>query len=118
MKSRPLASHFDAPTLNAPRQKKLMTPRSRFFVWYACSLILLGPLGFVVGPLGASYMTKRAERAFPKEAYAARERDLGFNVGQWWIMGLLTVLGGIGTLVLLQALPMLALVLWAQLANG
>ncbi len=40
MKSRPLASHFDAPALNATRQKKLMTPRTRFFVWYACSLIL------------------------------------------------------------------------------
>lgn len=80
-------------------------------MWYACSLILLGPLGFVVGPLGASYMTGRAERAFPKEAYAARERDLEFNAGQWWIVGLLTVFGGIGTLVSLQALPKLVLVI-------
>lgn len=32
------------------------------------------------------------------------------NVGQCWIMGLLTVPGGPGTLILLQALPMPALV--------
>ncbi|MGA6180165.1 hypothetical protein ACPEH1_03500 [Stenotrophomonas sp. NPDC077421] len=117
MKTQSPSRRFDG-TKVEPRAKRLMTPRSRFFAWYACSLIMLGPLGFVVGPLGASYMTGRAERAYPQEAYAARQRDVGFNVGQWWIMGLLTLLGGIGTLVLLQALPMLALVLWAQLANG
>lgn len=50
MKTQSPSRRFDGSKVE-PRAKRLMTPRSRFFAWYACSLIMLGPLGFVVGPL-------------------------------------------------------------------
>ena len=74
-------------------KKKVLTPHGRFFLWYCVSLLVLGPLGFIVGPLAARALTKRVERRYPIEAAAARARDVGINAGQWWALTLVTLLG-------------------------
>ncbi|OQP74753.1 hypothetical protein IA54_012030 [Xanthomonas phaseoli pv. syngonii LMG 9055] len=97
--------------------KKVMTPHNRFFWWFSLSLLLLGPFGFIVGPLMARRGLRKAERLYPQEAYAARQRDTGFSWGQWWVMTPLVVTMGIGALAMLKSLPMLLLVLWVQLGT-
>lgn len=97
--------------------KKLMTPHNRFFWWFSLSLLVLGPFGFIVGPLMARRGLRKAERLYPQEAYAARQRDTGFSWGQWWVMTPLAVTMGMGTLAMCKALPMLLLVMWVQLTS-
>jgi hypothetical protein len=57
--------------------KKVLTPHTRFFCWFSLSLLLLGPFGFIVGPLMARRGLRKAERLYPQEAYAARQRVPG-----------------------------------------
>ncbi|PWH23498.1 hypothetical protein CDO09_13320 [Xanthomonas perforans] len=97
--------------------KKVMTPHKRFFWWFSLSLLFLGPFGFIVGPLIARRGLRKAERLYPQEAYAARQRDPGFTAAQWWVMTPLTVMGAFWVTSLLSGLPMVLLVLWAQLTN-
>ncbi|ASL02252.1 hypothetical protein [Xanthomonas citri] len=97
--------------------KKVMTPHTRFFWWFSLSLLLLGPFGFLVGPLMARRRLRKVERLYPQEAYAARRRDQGFSWGQWWVMTPLAVIMGLGALAILKSLPMLLLVLWVQLST-
>lgn len=97
--------------------KKVLTPHTRFFWWFSLSLLLLGPFGFIVGPLMARRGLGKAERLYPQKAYAARQRDQGFSWGQWWVMTPLVVTMGMGALAMLKALPMLLLVLWVQLTS-
>ncbi|MCE4305507.1 hypothetical protein LYZ89_05415 [Xanthomonas hortorum pv. vitians] len=97
--------------------KKVTTPHNRFFWWFSLSLLFLGPFGFIVGPLMARRGLRTAERIYPQEAYAARQRDQGFSWGQWWVMTPLAVTMGMGVLATLKGLPMLLLVLCTQLAN-
>ncbi|WP_116645486.1 hypothetical protein [Xanthomonas vasicola] len=94
---------------------KVPTPHTRFFRWFSLSLLLLGPFGFIVGPLMARWGLRKAERLYPQEAYAARRRDQGFSWGQWWVMTPLTLTMGMGALTILKSLPMLLLVLWMHL---
>ncbi|OQP73074.1 hypothetical protein IA54_014460 [Xanthomonas phaseoli pv. syngonii LMG 9055] len=97
--------------------KKVLTPHNRFFWWFSLSLLLLGPFGFVVGPLMARRGLRKVERLYPQEAYMARQRDQGFSWGQWWVMTPLVVTMGMGALAMLKALPMLLLVLWVQVTS-
>ncbi|ATB57656.1 hypothetical protein [Xanthomonas citri] len=97
--------------------KKVMTPHNRFFWWFSLSLLFLGPFGFIVGPLMARRGLRKAERLYPQEAYAARQRDQGFSWGQWWVMTPLVVTMGLGALAVLKALPMLLLTLSIQLTS-
>lgn len=97
---------------------KLMTPRDRFFWWYSGALLFLGPFGFVVGPLMARRASRKAALLYPAEAYAAQARDVGFTWWQWWIMTPLTLLGAAWVFGLLSGLPMILLVLWAQLTQA
>lgn len=97
--------------------KKVTTPHNRFFWWFSLSLLFLGPFGFIVGPLMARRGLRTAERIYPQEAYAARQRDQGFSWGQWWVMTPLAVTMGMGVLATLKGLPMLLLVLWTQLTT-
>lgn len=98
--------------------RKLMTPRDRFFRWYSGALLLLGPFGFVVGPLMARRGTRKAERLHPGAACEARQRDHGFTWWQWWVMTPLTLMGALWVFGLLSGLPMILLVLWAQLTQS
>lgn len=75
---------------NAPR---LLTPHGRFFLWYSLALVLFGPFGFAIGPLVAHFLKRRVERKYPQAAYAARQRDTGFNWGQWWVLNSADALG-------------------------
>ncbi|MEA9899603.1 hypothetical protein [Xanthomonas campestris] len=95
--------------------KKIMTPHNRFFWWFSLSLLFLGPLGFIVGPLMARRGLRKAERLYSQEAYAARQRDQGFTAAQWWVITPLTVMGAFGVASVLSGLPMVLLVLWLQL---
>ncbi|MEN9153230.1 hypothetical protein R5576_05270 [Xanthomonas euvesicatoria] len=105
----------DGALRTAPR--RVLTPHNRFFWWFSLSLLLLGPFGFIVGPLMAKRGLRKAERLNPQEAYAARQRDQGFTAAQWWVMTPLTVMGAFWVTSLLSGLPMVLLVLWAQLTN-
>jgi len=96
-------------------QRRLMTQRDRFFWWYSGALLFLGPFGFVVGPLMARRASRKTALHYPAEAYAAQARDAGFTWWQWWIMTPLTLLGVFWIFGLLSGLPMLLLVLYAQL---
>ncbi|NIK07257.1 hypothetical protein FHY12_003554 [Xanthomonas arboricola] len=98
--------------------KKVTTPHNRFFWWYSLSLLFLGPFGFIVGPLMARRGLRKAERLYPKEAGAARQRDRGFSWGQWWVMTPLTVTMGLGAMAILKSLPILFSVLCAQLSDS
>lgn len=98
-------------------RRKLMTPRDRFFWWYSGSLLLTGPFGFIVGPLMARRGTRKVERLHSSAAWEARQRDHGFSWWQWWIMTPLTLLGAGWIFGLLSGLPMLLLVLYAQLTQ-
>lgn len=93
---------------NAPR---LLTPHGRFFLWYSLALVLFGPFGFAIGPLVAHFLKRRVERKYPQAAYAARQRDTGFNWGQWWVLTLLTLWGAGGLWALMQAIPMWILIM-------
>ncbi|WP_186007776.1 hypothetical protein [Xanthomonas arboricola] len=97
--------------------KKVMTPHNRFFWWFSLSLLLLGPFGFIVGPLMARRGLRKAERFYAFEAHMARQRDLGFSWWQWWIMTPLTVMGAFWVTSVLSGLPMLLVVLWVQLTR-
>ncbi|EKQ61976.1 hypothetical protein WS7_06185 [Xanthomonas citri pv. malvacearum str. GSPB2388] len=97
--------------------KKVMTPHTRFFWWFSLSLLLLGPFGFVVGPLMARRGLRKVERLYPQEAYAARQSDQGFSWGQWWVMTPLAVTMGMGALAFLKWLPLALLVTWVQLTS-
>ncbi|PPT83194.1 hypothetical protein XarzCFBP7410_13725 [Xanthomonas arboricola pv. zantedeschiae] len=97
--------------------KKVLTPHARFFWWFSLSLLFLGPFGFVVGPLMARRGLRKAERLCPQEAYAARQRDLGFSWAQWWVMTPLSVMGAFWVSSVLSGLPMVLLVLWLQLTS-
>ncbi|PPV07775.1 hypothetical protein XbrCFBP1976_05660 [Xanthomonas bromi] len=97
--------------------KKVLTPHTRFFRWFSLSLLFLGPFGFIVGPLMAWRGLRKAERLYPQEAYAARQRDQGFSWGQWWVMTPLTVMGAFWVSSVLSGLPMVMLVLWLQLTS-
>ena len=103
----------------APRaaSRKVLTPHKRFFRWFSLSLLLLGPFGFIVGPLMARRGLRKAERLHPQEAYAARQRDQGFTAGQWWVMTPLALMGAFWIFSLLSGLPMVLLVLWVQLTS-
>lgn len=57
-----------------PARRKLLTPRDRFFWWYALSLLFLGPFGFLVGPLMAQRGTRKVGRLYPAEARVAQAR--------------------------------------------
>ncbi|MCS3746400.1 hypothetical protein FHY18_001961 [Xanthomonas arboricola] len=94
--------------------KKVLTPHTRFFRWFSLSLLFLGPLGFIMGPLMARRGLQKAERLYPQEAYAARQRDQGFNWGQWWVMTPLTVMGAFWVYSVMSGLPMVLLVLLLQ----
>ncbi len=93
-----------------------MNPRDRFFWWYSGALLLLGPFGFVVGPLMARRASRKAAALYPVEAHAAQARDTGFSWWQWWVMTVLTMLGALGAFAVLSGLPMLLLVLYSQLS--
>ncbi|QGH67867.1 hypothetical protein GHV42_05325 [Xanthomonas oryzae pv. oryzicola] len=97
--------------------KKVLTPHARFFWWFSLSLLFLGPFGFIVGPLMARRGLRKAERLYPQEAYAARQRDQGFSWAQWWVMTPLTVMGAFGVTSVLSGLPMFLFVLYAQLTR-
>lgn len=101
----------------APAHLKLMTPRDRFFWWYSGALLLTGPFGFVVGPLLARRASRKAARPYPAEARVAQARDKGFVWWQWWVMTVLTLMGAFGAFAVLSGLPMILLVLYAQLAQ-
>ncbi|MEB1182513.1 hypothetical protein VDP30_14110 [Xanthomonas campestris pv. campestris] len=108
-------SGWDGDLRAAP--KKVMTPHTRFFWWFSLSLLLLGPFGFVVGPLMARRGLRKVERLYPQEAYAARQRDQGFSWGQWWVMTPLVVTMGMGALAMLKSLPMFIFVMYASLTQ-
>ncbi len=108
----PLSTHA------RPAIRKLPTPRTRFFWWYSGALLFLGPFGFVVGPLMARRASRKAALLYPAEAYAAQARDAGFTWWQWWVMTPLTLLGAAWIFGLLSGLPMILLVLWAQLTQA
>ncbi len=97
--------------------KKVLTPHNRFFWWFSLSLLFLGPLGFLVGPLMARRGLRKAERLYPQAAYAARQRDQGFSWAQWWVMTPLALMGAFWIFSLLSGLPMVLLVLWVQLTS-
>ncbi|MEA9906904.1 hypothetical protein VDG44_20690 [Xanthomonas campestris pv. raphani] len=97
--------------------KKVTTPHNRFFWWYSLSLLFLGPLGFIVGPLMARRGLRKAERLSPQEAYAALRLDQGFTAAQWWVMTPLTVMGAFWVYSVMSGLPMVLLVLWLQLTT-
>lgn len=101
-----------------PTLRKLMTPRQRFFWWYSLTLLLMGPFGFIVGPLMARRGTRKVERLNPTGGWEARQRDHGFTWWQWWIMTPLTLLGAGWVFGLLSGLPMVFLVLWVQLTQA
>lgn len=100
-----------------PASRRLMTPRTRFFWWYSLTLLFLGPLGFVVGPLMARRATRKAALRYPVEAQSAQSRDSGYTWWQWWIMTPLTLLGAFWVFGLLSGLPMFLFVLYAQLTQ-
>ncbi|MEQ8042406.1 hypothetical protein ABQW67_05535 [Xanthomonas hortorum] len=97
--------------------KKVTTPHNRFFWWYSLSLLFLGPLGFIVGPLMARRGLRKAERRYPQAAYAARQRDQGFSWAQWWVMTPLALTMGMATIAFLKWLPVALLVTWEQLTE-
>ncbi|XQA66814.1 hypothetical protein ACM9XC_05580 [Xanthomonas sacchari] len=99
----------------APR--KVLTPHTRFFWWFSLTLLFLGPLGFLVGPLMARRGLRKAERLYPGAAYAARQRDQGFSWAQWWVMTPLTLLGALGAFSILSGLPMFLFVVYAKLTS-
>lgn len=101
---------------SGPARRKLITPRDRFFWWYALSL-LLGPFGFIVGPLMARRGTRKVGRLYPAEARVAQARDSGFSWWQWWVMTVLTLMGAVGAFAVLSGLPMFLFVIWAQLTQ-
>lgn len=51
-----------------------MIPQDWVFWWYSGALLLLGPFGFVVGPLMARRASPRAALRYPVEARLARAR--------------------------------------------
>jgi hypothetical protein len=107
------------PGAGAPRAdpKKVLTPHNRFFWWFSLSLLFLGPLGFLVGPLMARRGLRKAERLYPGAAYMARQRDQGFTWAQWWVMTPLVLTMGMAAMALLKWLPIALLVAWEQLAH-
>ncbi|KHF71578.1 hypothetical protein [Xanthomonas citri] len=100
-----------------PARCKLMTPRDRFFWWYALSLLFLGPFGFIVGPLMARRGTRKVGRLYPADVRVAQARDSGFSWWQWWVMTVLTLMGAFGAFAVLSGLPMLLYVLHAKLSG-
>ncbi|MGQ5258459.1 hypothetical protein [Xanthomonas arboricola] len=100
-----------------PARRKLMTPRDRFFWWYSGALLLLGPFGFVAGPLLARRASRKAARLYPAEARVAQARDSGFSWWQWWVMTILTLMGAFGAFAVLSGLPMLLLVVYAKVSQ-
>ncbi|MCC5092515.1 MULTISPECIES: hypothetical protein [Xanthomonas] len=100
-----------------PARRKLMTPRDRFFWWYSGALLLLGPFGFLVGPVMAQRGNRKAARLYPAEARAAQARDNGFAWWQWWAMTILTLIGAFWVFGLLSGLPMFLFVVYAKLAG-
>ncbi|WP_115048913.1 hypothetical protein [Xanthomonas arboricola] len=108
------------PLLDPPvhARRKLMTPRDRFFWWYALSLLFLGPFGFLVGPLMARRGTRKVGRLYPADARVAQARDKGFAWWQWWAMTILTLMGAFGAFAVLSGLPMFLFVLYAQLIQA
>jgi len=97
--------------------KKVTTPHNRFFWWFSLSLLFLGPLGFIVGPLMARRGLRKAERLYPGAAYMARQRDQGFSWAQWWVMTPLVLTMGMAAMAVLKWLPMALVVMWMQLAR-
>lgn len=87
---------------------RVMTPRSRFFVCYCLALTLLGPFGFIVGPLVAHDWTKRVERKNPFAAGQAKARDHGYNWGQLVLMTVCTLWGLSGALFVYSLVQMVA----------
>jgi len=114
MKSEHPSLHFaQADRVTAPSTrtiKSVRTPRERFFWWYSLSLLF-------VGPLMARRGTRKVERLHSSAACEARQRDHTFSWWQWWIMTPLTLLGAGWVFGLLSGLPMLLLVLYAQLTS-
>lgn len=100
-----------------PAARKLLIPRDRFFWWYSGALLLLGPFGFVVGPLMARLASRRAALRYPVEARIAHARDTGFARWQWRVMASLTQLGAFWVFGLMSGMPMFLFVLYAQLAQ-
>ncbi|MBV6667733.1 hypothetical protein KV691_00015 [Xanthomonas euvesicatoria pv. alangii] len=107
--------HGDGALRAAPR--RVLTPHNRFFWWFSLSLLMLGPFGFIVGPLMARRGLRKVERLYPQDAYMARQRDTGFSWGQWWVMTPLALMGAFWIFSLLSGLPMVLLVLWVQLTS-
>lgn len=64
-----------------------------------------------------SARTAESGAALPAGGLAARQRDQGFSWTQWWVMTPLTVMGAFWVTSVLSGLPMVLLVLWAQLTN-
>ncbi|UXA54260.1 hypothetical protein M0D45_05855 [Xanthomonas prunicola] len=98
-----------------PARRTPMTPRDRFFWWYALSLLFLGPFGFIVGPLMARRGTRKVGRLYPADVRVAQARDSGFSWWQWWVMTVLTLMGTFGAFAVLSGLPMFLFVIYAQL---
>ncbi|WP_058358368.1 hypothetical protein [Xanthomonas translucens] len=107
------------PGAGAPRAapRKVMTPHNRFFWWFSLSLLCLGPLGFIVGPLMARRSLRKAERLYPGAAYMARQRDQGFSWAQWWVMTPLALTMGMAAMAVMKWLPIALFVMWEQLAR-
>ena len=59
--------------------------------------------------------SRKAARLYPAEARVAQARDKGFAWWQWWVMTVLTLMGAFGVFTLLSGLPMLLLVMYANL---
>jgi len=97
--------------------KKVTTPHNRFFWWFSLTLLFLGPLGFLVGPLMARRGLRKAERLYPGAAYMARQRDQGFTWAQWWVMTPLAATMGMAAMAVLKWLPIALFVMWEQLAR-
>ena len=103
--------------VSTPARRKLMTTRDRFFWWYSGALLLLGPFGFVVGPVMAPRGNQKAARLYPAEARVAQARDKGFAWWQWWAMTVLTLMGAFGAMTIISGLPMFLFVIYAQLTQ-
>ncbi|QHG86794.1 hypothetical protein ACCQ13_07035 [Xanthomonas sp. NCPPB 1638] len=101
-----------------PARRKFMTPRDRFFWWYSGALLLLGPFGFVAGPVMAQRGNRKVARLYPAEARVAQARDKGFAWWQWWVMTVLTLMGAFGAMTIISGLPMFLFVMYVQLTQA
>jgi len=92
-----------------------MIPRDRFFWWYSGASLLLGPFGFVVGPLIAQRGSRKAALGHPVKARVTQATDKGLA---WWqrrVMTPLTPLSAFGVFAILSGLPTFLFLVYAEL---